>query len=506
MSKGCAKQVESRIRIDISQKKNAIDPFIYGQFIEFLGRCIDQGIFHPGSPLSDANGFRQDVLDKVRGLRPPLLRFPGGTMVKIYHWLDGVGPKEERKRQSNRIWGGVIDHAFGTNEFIHYCRAIGAEPFIIVNMTTGTPEEAANWVEYCNGTGDTYYANLRRSHGFEEPHNVKYWGLGNEEAAVPDIGFLHDPKEYVKAAWEFAKHMKLADRSIKLVLPGDKPEWNKAVLDELHPVCDYLSLHYYARSENDDYAGLFGHAVRMEAMIEDAKQLLAQYPAKVENFNRWYRFPPRQREIRIALDEWGIWQNQSSDDYVKDMEVTFNWKEALLVASMLNIMQRHSDAVTMATFAQMVNILAPIMTNDTGSFCQTIYHPLRLYREHSGSWTLSCTAESAMLPDRNGQPTASPCLDVSATWHEERGEVVVAVVNRHPDQPIRSVVLFEGADRPDFAEAIELCCPSWETVNGFDHDRVTQTVKTDVQDDADRGYEFPPHSITLLKYRCDTRL
>lgn len=490
--------MKARIHVDVTKKQNRMDPYIYGQFIEFLGRCIDRGIYHPGSPLSDADGFRTDVLEKVRGLQPPLLRFPGGTMVKLYHWMDGVGPKEGRKRQSNRIWGGVIDHAFGTNEFIQYCRKIGAEPFLVVNMTTGTPEEAANWVEYCNGTEDTYYANLRRSHGFEEPHNVKFWGLGNEEAAVPDIGCLHDPQEYIKASWEFAKMMKLADRSIKLVMVGEKPEWNETILDKLHPITDYLSLHYYGRSDHDDYASLFSHADRMEAMIADTKKLLARYPAKVEDFDRWYRFQPRQREIQIALDEWGIWQNQSSDDYVSDMEAVYNWKEALLVASMLNVIQRHSDTVTMATFAQMVNVLAPILTNDEGSFRQTIYHPLQAYRQHSGNWKLAVEAESMPLPGR----TESASLDVSASYHDELGEVIIAVVNRHPEQAFTAEVAFIGADRLAVHEAIELQCPSWETVNGFDlPDQGAAAVKPNAGCESARAYTFPPHSITLLKHR-----
>ncbi len=494
--------MKARISVDVTKKQNRIHPFAYGQFIEFLGRCIDGGIYQPGSPLSDSNGFRQDVLELAQGLQPPLLRFPGGTMVKLYHWMDGIGAKEERKRQSNRIWGGVIDHAFGTNEFIQYCRAIGAEPFLIVNMTTGTAEEAANWVEYCNGTDDTYYANLRRSHGFEEPHNVKYWGLGNEEAAVPDIGYLHDPKEYIRASWEFAKLMKLADRSIKLVMVGEKPEWNEAILDQLHPICDYLSLHYYARSDHDDYGSLFGHADRMEALIADTKKLLDRYPDKVEGFDRWYRFQPRQQEIQIALDEWGIWQHQSSDDYVADMEAVYSWREALLVASMLNVIQRQSHTVTMATFAQMVNVLAPIFTNDNGSFRQTIYHPLELYRKHSGNWKLSCEAESMLLTNGQGSQAGCACLDVSATYDDGRDEVIVAVVNRHPEQSVTAEIHFVGSDGMEILEAIELQCPSWESVNGFDNpDQVTTTVNKNARYDAEGRYEFPPHSIMLLKHR-----
>lgn len=496
--------MQTRINIDVTRKQHPIDPLIFGQFIEFLGRCIDRGIFEPGSPLSDANGFRQDVLEKVNGLQPPILRFPGGTVVKLYHWMDGVGPISERKRQSNRIWGGVIDHAFGTNEFIRYCQEIGAEPFLIVNMTTGTAEEAGNWVEYCNGTGDTYYANLRRSHGFEEPHNVKFWGLGNEESAMPDIGYLHEPREYIKAAWEFTKMMKLTDRSIKLVIVGEKPEWNETVLDELHPICDYLSIHYYANAEKGDYASLFRHVDTLDKLLADTKRQLARYPAQVESFDRWYRFKPRQREIQIALDEWGVWQHLGTDEYeyVSGMEVAYSWKDALFVANVLHLLHRHGDAVTMATFAQMVNILAPIFTSPEGSFCQTIYHPLKLYREHVGNWQLNCNVQSEMLVDDSGGEADIACLDVSATYHDERGEVILAVVNRHPQQAVRAVVRFDGSDSLPIAEELELNCPSWETMNGFDKpDQVRFTTNMNLQYDAEQGYVFAPHSITLLKHR-----
>jgi alpha-N-arabinofuranosidase len=206
---------DATITIAPGQRLGRIEPAVHGQFIEHLGTCITGGVFEPGSPLADENGFREDVLEKTRELNPRLLRWPGGTYTKIYHWQDGVGPATERKRRPNLIWGGEEDHLFGTNEFIRYCRLIGAEPYISVNMGTGTAEEAANWVEYCNGTGNTYYANLRRQHGFPEPHRVKFWGLGNEEEAEPDCGRLQNPQEYARTAWQFAKLMKLQDPGIK---------------------------------------------------------------------------------------------------------------------------------------------------------------------------------------------------------------------------------------------------------------------------------------------------
>ncbi|NLZ52721.1 MAG: alpha-N-arabinofuranosidase, partial [Thermoanaerobacteraceae bacterium] len=179
-----------------------VNPMIYGQFIEFIENCIDGGIYDKGSRFSDEKGIRQDVLEKAKQLNPPILRWPGGTYVNTFHWMDSIGPLEQRKKRKNIIWGGIVDGGFGTAEFIEYCRAIGAEPMLCVNMASGTPEEAANWVEYCNGTEDTYFANLRRSHGYEEPFNVKYWCIGNESYAQPDLGIQHDVDVYIRDAWE----------------------------------------------------------------------------------------------------------------------------------------------------------------------------------------------------------------------------------------------------------------------------------------------------------------
>ena len=186
---------QAEIKINIAQSEGIVSPLIYGQFIEYMGRCINGGIFEENSPLSDERGFRLDVLEKAKELQPTILRFPGGTFVKTFHWEDGVGPKENRKPKKNLIWGGVENFHFGTCEFIEYCRELNCEPFLVINLSTGTPEEAANWVEYCNGKENTCYANLRRSHGYPEPFNVKYWALGNEEGADADAGRHQDPKK-----------------------------------------------------------------------------------------------------------------------------------------------------------------------------------------------------------------------------------------------------------------------------------------------------------------------
>ena len=194
-----------------------IDPNIYGNFIEHLGRCIYGGIYEENSPLSDERGFRLDVLEAIKGLNVPVLRWPGGNFVSGYHWMDGIGPKEKRPRKVDWAWHAEESNRFGTDEFIEYCREVGTEPYICVNLGTGTIDEAAAWVEYCNGTGDTYYANLRRQNGHPEPYNVKYWGLGNEMYGFWQIG-AKTADDYAKLAMEAAKLMKWTDPSIKLDL------------------------------------------------------------------------------------------------------------------------------------------------------------------------------------------------------------------------------------------------------------------------------------------------
>lgn len=397
------------VSVRIGAEKNRIDQKIFGNFIEHIQNCILGGIWDGGNPLSDPNGIRTDVLEKCRELAPPILRFPGGTVIGIYHWQDHVGPVEERKKMRNLIWGDRLCHEFGTAEFVTYCRAIGAEPMICVNMPTGSAEEAAHWVEYCNGTEDTYYANLRRSHGYEEPFDVKYWCIGNESAAEPDLGWQHDVNIYIREAWEFTKYMKLTDPTIKLVFVGANPDWNRAVLDSLYTVCDYFSLHCY--SSND-----YGRIGRFEERtLKPAEQMLAEYNAREFEFPMWYRFPPRADKIRIALDEWNIWSSKATDSGIYGLHKRYNWQDALWVAKFLHLLMRHSDSIGIANMAQMVNVIAPVVATSEGSFRQTIFYPMRSYRQACGEKLLEISYEGEGI-------------DLCATG-SDTGEQVIFAVN-----------------------------------------------------------------------------
>ncbi len=414
---------------------NDINPNIFGQFIEHLGECIDNGLFEPNSPLSDASGFRCDVIEKVKRLRPPCIRWPGGTFANIYHWMDCVGSIEKRRKRPNIIWGGINEGKFGTDEFIKYCRVINTEPMICVNMETGTAEEAANWVEYCNGTEDTYYANLRKTNGSEEPHNVKYWFIGNESYAVPDIGSHHNVDDYIKDTWEFVKHMKLVDSSIKIILVGSMHdfEWNKRVLDSLHPVCDYLSVHYYARDTKNNPYGAFSGEADFIKSIHNLKSLLEEYEIP-SDFDEWYRFPPRKDDILLALDEWNIWNSACDEGSDYGLNARYNWLNALWVSSMLNIFINSSDVLGCANMAQLVNILAPIITDRERSVCQTIFYPMEIYRKYCSEKKCSVNYDNFMID--GGEAGEIPLLSMSATMDKSCENIIVFMVNRSLDKEV----------------------------------------------------------------------
>lgn len=486
---------ESGIVIDASQSLGNVSPYVYGQFIEYMGQCIDGGVYDENSPLSDERGFRKDVLEKVKELAPTMLRFPGGTVVKTFHWKDGVGPKEERKAKKNLIWGGVNTYHFGTCEFIEYCREIGCEPVLVVNLSTGSPDEAADWVDYCNGTENTYYANLRRSHGYEEPFNVKYWALGNEEAALPDAGRHQDPHKYVEDVWHFVKLMKLTDPSIELIVNGESNnhEWTKVALKGLDGAVDYVSYHAYVGTDAGKPYSIFQKIKRSEQGLTDFARLIKEtVPDEVRDWKKWYRFPHRTKPVRIAMDEWGIWEYQEPPYGTTN---TYEWRHGLATACFLNVIHRCARHIGMANWAQLVNILAPIRTNAEASVRQTVFFPLKEYR--AKALGESVQADVTMPEFGHGlQP-----LDVSATIDREKGELVLFVVNISPNE-VESKIDFKNCQVGELLELTTLSAESLEAKNTLDKpDRnVVSTIHREVGHKAGK-LTFQGESVTICKFK-----
>ncbi|MEA3345749.1 MAG: alpha-L-arabinofuranosidase C-terminal domain-containing protein [Chloroflexota bacterium] len=484
----------ARIKIDLDRQSGWIDRDIYGSFAEHLGRCIYGGIYEEGSPLSDERGFRTDVIEAVEGLHIPVLRWPGGNFVSGYHWMDGIGPKDQRPRRVELAWHTEEPNRFGTDEFIAYCQAIGAEPFICVNLGTGTLDEAAAWVEYCNGAGDTYYANLRRQNGHPEPYGVRYWGLGNEMYGHWQIGHK-EAHEYALFAREAAKMMKRVDPSIKLVSCGwdGLHDWDRIVLEVLAPLVDYHSIHIYTGSD-DHYLNI--------AQVHQAERCIQAAWALIQEVRYKQRLG---HEIRIAYDEWNVWFRERAEG----LEERYNLSDALAVATYLNIFQRNPEKVGMANLAQLVNVIAPIFTSPEDLFRQAIYWPLQLYLTHAQPISLDVWVESdTFVADTDPQDRRYlaplmplPYLDVSATCDESRQVVVLFVVNRHAGEDIETTIRFTDFAPVSTAQAYEVNGPDLKTVNDFGSERI-RVVQKEVVDAASAfSYTFPAHSVTVLKLR-----
>jgi alpha-L-arabinofuranosidase len=497
--------LKADISVDASRVQNHVDARIYGALIEHIGRVIYGGVFEEGSPLSDDQGFRKDVMTAARDWGVSVLRWPGGDFASQYHWEDAIGPVTSRTREFNAAWLEEESNHFGTDEFIAFCKNVHAEPYICINAGTGTIKEAASWVEYCNGTGDTKYANLRRKNGHSEPFRVRYWGLGNEVYGSWQIGHKN-AEDYTKFAVECAKMMKWVDPTIRLVACGavDDQGWNMRVLEGLVNLVDYISLHDY--EGNDDYYETlatvrhFEHNIKlMDAVIEITDAQRGKDP-----IINW-AFPEQRdkKRIEIACDEWNIWYRKRDlwrRDIPNPVEERYNLRDALWVASCLNLMHRMGGIVTLANLAQLTNSIAPIFTSRAGTFLQTTYFPMKLYRRECGSLYLASYVQSPSFP--NKRYTEIPYLDVSPTANEGRTTLSLAVVNRHESESIATTIAIEHADVDARAEVFEINGASVDAENSFSQ---PSNVRIDKKDSVAAGssfsYTFPAHSITLVKLK-----
>ena len=493
----------ARIGIDLSRRIGPVDRRIFGNFIEHLGRCIYGGIYEEGSPLSDAAGFRRDVLDAVRPLRVPILRWPGGNFVSGYHWLDGVGPIAERPRRMELAWHAEESNRFGTNEFTQYCRVIGAEPYICVNMGSGTMDEAQAWLEYCNGTGKTHWANLRRRHGFPEPHRVRYWGLGNEMYGGWQIGSM-SAQDYVKKARAFAMVMKRTDPSIQLVGCGQNgwSEWDEITLNGLADLIDFHSIHLYTGGP-DHYATVF-----QSHQAERAIRICAVLIERVRYAQRI------AHPIHIAFDEWNVWwRTRSHEHRVGGVEERYTLTDALAVATWLNAFIRHCHVVRIANFAQLVNAIAPIFTSPTGLFLQAIYHPLRLYAEHTQAVALDVHVEGETYDLQPEQEAPSghvhrvadlgpfTLVDASATCDAAGRSLTVALVNRDRDRDLPVMLDVADAVIDGAVNAWEVNGPDVTATNSFETPRSVDVRERKLEARGSRlSLTAPAHSVTMLRF------
>ncbi|WP_208422693.1 arabinosylfuranosidase ArfA [Latilactobacillus fragifolii] len=442
--------MKGSLTIKTNDKIAKIDERIYGSFIEQLGRAVYTGIYQPEHPSADEDGFRSDVIAAIKQLNVPLIRYPGGNFLSQYRWEDGIGPKNQRPTRLDIAWRELETNQFGLHEFIDWSKKVNSVPNMAVNLGTRGIQEAADLVEYCNFPGGTYLSDLRQKNGAKEPFAIKTWCLGNEMDGLWEIG-AKTAFEYAHLANETAKAMKRVDDTIELVACGsssmDNPtfgSWEETVLEECYDNIDYLSLHrYYGYYNDDDPSELdnfLAKNVDLDAFIKGVVAMCDAIKARKRS----------KKTINLSFDEWNVWYHSNdADTQVSSWQVgphlledVYNFEDALLVGSLLITLLKNADRVKIACLAQLVNVIAPIMTDTNGgTWLQSIFYPFMQVSNYGKGVVLTPHVESETYNSREFNNV--PYLDTIATYDSTNQTITIFAENKHQHDAIDFSIDFD---------------------------------------------------------------
>jgi alpha-N-arabinofuranosidase len=426
------------VSLDPDHHRGVIDRRLFGSFVEHMGRCVYTGIFEPGHPSADEHGFRSDVAALVAELGVTLVRYPGGNFVSGYRWEDGVGPIESRPRRLDLAWRSVEPNTVGTNEFLGWAARQGLEPMMAVNLGTRGIQEAADLVEYCNLPGGTALSDLRRSHGVAAAHGVRLWCLGNELDGPWQTGHK-DAETYGRLAAETGKAMKQVDPGIELVACGSSGRnmptfgtWESTVLEHTYDIVDYISLHAYYEELDGDRRSFLASGADMAGFIADVIATADAVGARKHS----------QKRIKLSFDEWNVWYMSRwpaapelpiGEVGTPRIEDVYNALDAVVVGDLLITLLNHSDRIAVGCLAQLVNVIAPIMTAPGGpAWRQTIFHPLAAtFGSARGNSLVAAVNGPTITTARYGE---APAVSAAASHDPGTGTVTVFLVNRS-DRP-----------------------------------------------------------------------
>lgn len=489
---------KTELIIDRNYTIGEVDERLFASFIEHLGRAVYGGIYQPEHPCADEDGFRKDVIEAVKALKVPLIRYPGGNFVSSYRWEDGIEPVETRPKRLELAWRSLETNEIGLNEFMKWTAKVNADVMMAVNLGTRGVMDACNLLEYCNHASGSYYSDLRRSHGIESPYQIKTWCLGNEMDGEWQIG-QKTAEEYGLLAAETAKAMKLVDASIELVSCGNSfekmpmfPEWEEKTLTHTYDYVDYISMHQYYGNTTGNTADYLASTMDMEHFIHTVISTCDYVKAKKRS----------KKTMNISFDEWNVWFHSiATDDETKKnnpwqtaphlLEDIYNFEDALMVGLMLITLLRHADRIKIACLAQLVNVLAPIMTEQDGTaWKQTIYYPFL----HVSQYGRGVVLNPILHTGKHDTPEHEDVTDVDAiaVYHEENESVTIFAVNRNAQED----VLFE-ADLHNF-EGYEVL--EYLVMEDYAAEQVNSAVNESVFPKQKHAYEKQNHIFkTKLK-------
>lgn len=500
---------QAKFIINKEFKKGQIDKRIYGSFVEHMGRVVYSGIYEPGHPKADEDGFRKDVLDKIKNMGVTCVRYPGGNYISAYDWRDTVGPVEERPRRLEIAWRAIETNEFGTNEFMKWAKKAKIEPIIALNLGTKGIENAVSFVEYCNIPGGTLFSDLRIKHGVIDPHGIKTWCLGNEMDGEWQVGHK-TAQEYGRLAQETAKAIKQVDSSVQLVSCGSSkssmatfPDWEATTLDYTYNYVDYISLHQYYGGQEKGTPDFLAQSLDMERYIKTVLGTCEYLKAKKHS----------SKDLYISFDEWGVWAMPDTEVAAQVDETPwkiapelseqiYSMEDTLLFASMLMNFLKHADRIKIACQSLLTNISAAIMTVKGGDvWVQPIYYPFA-YTSKYGRGVVLNDIEDVPCYESN-EFSEVPCVDSVVVYNQNEKEIVMFQVNR-TEEAIDISVKIEGFQALKILEHVVLSCDNIKETNLTDHNRIKPvTVNDAVIDKQDVKYPVTAYSWNMIRIRID---
>ena len=460
--------MQAFIHLETDSLVGEVDPRLFGSFLEHMGRAIYGGIYEPGHPRADEEGFRGDVLELVRELDVPIVRYPGGNFVSGYNWEDGVGPVENRPKRLDLAWRSLEPNLIGTNEFMRWCARANTAPMMAVNLGTRGIEAARDLLEYCNHPGGTFWSDLRKKHGVEAPHGIKLWCLGNEMDGPWQIG-AKTATEYGRLAAETAKVMKWVDPTIELVACGSSARsmptfitWEEEVLTHCYDHVEFLSLHTYYGNPDNDLPLFLAQSVQMDRFTEEVIAVCDYVKAKKRG----------KKDIHLSFDEWNVWFHSNNADKELPswgvgnpfLEDIYTFEDALVVGCMLISLLKHADRVKIACLAQLVNVIAPIMTQNGGAaWKQTIFWPFLHASRFGRGKVFHLETDSPRYDTKEIKEV--PFLETVATWDEAAATATIFAVNRHLSEEMDLTAHLGGLDGYVLREHLVLSHPDIKATN-----------------------------------------
>ncbi|MDE0451813.1 MAG: alpha-N-arabinofuranosidase [Gammaproteobacteria bacterium] len=479
----------------------AVSPFIYGGFLEHMGRSIYQGVYDPESAHADEDGFRADVIGALRELAMTIVRYPGGNFASGYRWRDGIGDRESRPTVRELAWQSIETNEFGTDEFIRLCRKLDWTPMLTVNLGTGSPEEARDWVEYCNAPTGTLFADMRAAGGSEAAHAVPVWCLGNEMDGPWQLG--HAPAgEYALRARQAARMMKACDRSIETVACGSSGprmptwlEWDRTVLESMRGAADYVSLHRYVGNPDGDSPGYLAIGHGIDRQIEAVDACCEYVQARAGS----------RRRAFLCFDEWNVWyrargagDTDGGGKFAPHLiEERYNLEDALVVGAFLMSFIRHADCVKIANLAQLVNVIGPLLTEGDELLKQSIFYAFKLFSDRKGGTALSAHIDGPLYETEYG---AVPYLDAAATVSDN--SLNLFAMNRHLSEPLPLVVEFGPGEIARVESSEMVHASSLDAENTFEAPNTVVSKPFEGWSTRDQVVvELPPHSLVATTFQ-----